>query len=196
MKFPDSVRLAAERLHCEPHPVSILEALRSLEVEGGPVDFEHVACLEPTQIQHGENLSIQPFTVLTGPIFFGNNVRVGPHCFLRGPLYIDDNVTIGCGVEVTRSVLLDGCLVPHKNVLPDCIIGARSNLAGFTVTPNFKFNGKDVRCGDRQIDKMGCVIGNDVKIAVGVFLMPGSIIPDGETVYGPSVVMRNEVREF
>ena len=181
MKFPTSIKTISEKFKCEPHPIDILEHLCDMQNNGG--SLSDVVCLEGTNVICGDNLSIQPFTVLSGPIFFGNNVRVGPHCFLRGPLYIEDDVGIGCGVEVCRSVLLRDCKLTHKCVVVDSIIGECAWLAGGVLATNKKFNNRDVLCDGKTVSKLGCVLGNNARIAAGVVLMPGCVVQDGEVVY-------------
>lgn len=196
MTYPKSVAISAEVLGCAANPISVLNALRVITARGGPVDFEHVVCLDPTFIEYGDNLIIQPFTVLSGRIVIGSNVKIGPQCFLRGPLFIGDNVMIGTGVEISRSILLNDCKVPHQNIVLDSIVGERTHIAGGVFTANVRIDNKGILCESEQTNRLGAIIGNDVKIGVGVQLLPGCVVHDGQTILGPCVVTQTSVRKF
>ncbi len=139
-------------------------------------------------------------SVIDGPVYIGKGTVVGPNTYIKGPTAIHDNCFVGAGVEVQESVIFSGTQVPHYAFIGDSVIGENCLVGAGVVLINFLFGGDVIwaKVKGKKIstgrEKMGTVIGNNVKIGPNVSVMPGVMIADGTTVY-PNMLVRENVGE-
>lgn len=162
-------RLGETRIDGDVSPHAVLE--------GGPIVIE-------------EGAIVEPHALLKGPIYIGRGSRVAHGAYIRGPVVVGE----GCGVgtiELARSIMFDGAQTSHYNAVIDTIMGRNAHLGGFAATPNVGLRepGRTlkVRYRDETIDlgdqRFGAVMGDDVEIGAGCFLMPGTLLARGSVVY-------------
>ncbi len=139
-------------------------------------------------------------SVIYGPVYIGKNTVVGPNTHIKGPTAIHDNCFIGAGSEVQGSVIFSGTQIPHYTFIGDSVIGENCLIGAGVVLINFLFGGDVIwaKVNDKKIstgrEKMGTVVGNNVKIGPNVSVMPGVMIADGTTVY-PNMLVKENVGE-
>jgi UDP-N-acetylglucosamine diphosphorylase/glucosamine-1-phosphate N-acetyltransferase len=148
----------------------------------GPVSID--AAAGPVWLRRGSRLG--PFTRLEGPVVVGEGTQVpggrvaqtylGPGCLARG--------------EIASSVLLGMSNKAHDGFLGHSYLGEWVNLGAMTTTSNLKNNYGEVRVtvGGRTVpsgrEKLGSLIGDHTKTAIGSLLATGSTIGMGVNLFG------------
>jgi UDP-N-acetylglucosamine diphosphorylase / glucose-1-phosphate thymidylyltransferase / UDP-N-acetylgalactosamine diphosphorylase / glucosamine-1-phosphate N-acetyltransferase / galactosamine-1-phosphate N-acetyltransferase len=152
-------------------------ALRRVEhrvlgnVEQGAHLFGPVTVAETARVRSG--------AYIEGPCFIDEGADVGPNCFIRACTSIGKNVRVGNACEVKNSIIMDGTHVGHLSYVGDSILGDHCNLGAGTITANLRLDDGSVKMivKDRVVDtgrrKLGAILGDNVKTAIGALLMPG-----------------------
>ncbi len=166
--------------------------------------------------------SVARSAVIRGDVIIEDGVKVFDHAVIQGPAYIGKNSIVannalvrdshlgegsvaGYSTEIARSYLSDRVWT-HTNYIGDSIIGSGSSFGSGSVTGNLRLDegsisvviGEEkVACGS---NKLGAIIGENVRIGINVSLMPGvkignncfigggisvaKDVPDAKFVYG------------
>ncbi len=164
-------------------------------VIGDPVDVISAgARIEPGVIFHVRNgavvleqhVYVQSGTRFVGPVYVGPGTEVlggliqasvfGPRCKVRG--------------EMAGSVFLGYSNKVHDGFIGHSAVGRWVNIGANTVTSDLKNTYGDVRLqlGDEVIDthrqKLGSLIGDHAKTAIGTLFNTGTIVGTGANVFG------------
>ena len=164
--------------------------------------------------------------IIRGAVIIEDGVKVFDHAVIQGPAYIGKNCIIannslvreshlgegsvaGFGTEIARSFLGNGVWT-HTNYVGDSVIGSNSSFGSGTVTGNLRLDEKNIAVNvgnsdeptrvDCGTNKLGAIIGENVRVGINVSLMPGvrvgnncfigagitvwQDIPDNKFVYG------------
>ena len=155
----------------------------------------------------GEHVELGPGVVLDtrdGPIRLDDGVTVEPFTHLRGPAYVGAGstllggrltaVSIGpvCKVhgEIEETVILGYGNKAHDGFLGHAYVGMWVNLGALTTNSDLKNNYGTVRVWtpDGVVDtgrrKVGCLVGDHVKTAIGTLLNTGTVLDTGSNVFG------------
>jgi NDP-sugar pyrophosphorylase family protein len=130
----------------------------------------------------GRDVKIEDGAKISGKAIIGHNSYLGHASFFRSNVLIADNVNIGHAVEVKNSVILSNSAAAHLNYIGDSIIGSNVNVAGGAVCANFRFDKKNINVKyesekiETNLQKFGCIIGDDSQIGVNSVLNPGTIL--------------------
>jgi UDP-N-acetylglucosamine diphosphorylase/glucosamine-1-phosphate N-acetyltransferase len=129
---------------------------------------------------------IAPFTRIIGPAYIGRNSII-----LGGPIA---ESTIGpvCRIhgEVEASVVLGYSNKAHDGFLGHAYLGCWVNLGALTTNSDLKNNYGSVRVWtpagevDTGERKLGCLLGDHVKTAIGTLLNTGTIVGTGANLFG------------
>lgn len=170
---------------------------------------EGVHLLGPGAVRMGEGVSIEPGTLLdtrhggirlddgveirsgariSGPFHAGvgsrllggafDSVSAGPRCYLRG--------------EIEQTIVQGFSNKAHDGFLGHAYVGAWVNLGAMTTNSDLKNNYGTVRLGGRDGEvetgllKLGCLIGDHVKTAIGTMINTGTIVETGANLFGDS----------
>ncbi|NIP60192.1 MAG: hypothetical protein GWM92_17810 [Gemmatimonadetes bacterium] len=160
------------------HPVSVGD---DVEMEPGVVLDARVG---PIRVEPGARLGAQ--TVLRGPAYVGRDTHVlggvlsevslGPRCKVRG--------------EVEASVVLGFSNKAHDGYLGHAYLGRWVNLGAMTTNSDLKNNYGPVRIGgpegerDTGLLKLGCLLGDHAKTAIGTLLNTGTVVGAGSSLFG------------
>jgi len=128
-------------------------------------------------------------------VFLAPNVRLLAGCHLVAPLLLDTGVLVGQGALVRASIVGPGCIVGfgseiarsmlvenvelHHNYVGDSVMDRGSSMGYGAVTANYRLDHKSIPSvvsGERLDtgrDKLGAMIGADVRIGVNASTMPG-----------------------
>lgn len=145
-----------------------------------------------------EEVKIRSGTYIEGPAYIGKESDIGPNCYIRPYTSVGRKVRIGNGAEVKNSILMNGVHIGHLSYVGDSIIGEDCNFGAGTITANLRFDGKPIRMrikGEMVStgrEKMGVVMGDDVKTGIGVLFMPGVKVGCNSWV-GPNIVVYKDV---
>lgn len=126
-----------------------------------------------------ESSRILEGSIIEGNILVGNNVIIGPNAHIRGNTTIGNDSFIGFGVELKNSVVGERCRLPHLSYIGDSVIGDDVNIAGGCMIANFRHDGATVQTPikgkmvDTQRRKLGCILGDGVKLGVNTSVYPG-----------------------
>ncbi len=146
----------------------------------------------------GKKTIIKTGTYIEGPVYIGDNCQVGSNCYIRKHTSIGNNCSIGQAVEIKNSIIGDNSRVSHLSYLGDSIIGPNCNLGAGTIAANLRFDSKIVKSKvqgkliDTGRKKLGCILGDNVKTGVGVFLMPGVLVGPGCEITPGFVAFKNK----
>ncbi|MBN2330882.1 MAG: NTP transferase domain-containing protein [Candidatus Aenigmarchaeota archaeon] len=155
------------------YPWNMLEATEAILRETGP------------QI-HPEAV-ISKKAVIEGPVAIGKGAQL-KNCVIRPYTCIGEGAVIGNFVEIKNSIIMGGTKIPHLSYVGDSVIGSGCNFGAGTKVANLRFDDRPVRMKvmGRLVDsgrrKLGCVMGDGVKTAINVSIMPGAVIPPGSSV--------------
>jgi bifunctional UDP-N-acetylglucosamine pyrophosphorylase/glucosamine-1-phosphate N-acetyltransferase len=142
-----------------------------------------------------DGVKIHEYSKIVGPCYIGKNTIVGNYCLVRESM-IGDDCLIGGYSELTRSYLGNRVYL-HRNYLGDCVVENNVLFGAEAVCANFRFDEKEIYSVvngviiGSQRNKLGVVIGSNVKIGVNASLMPGVKIAAGSMVMPNSLVLKD-----
>lgn len=152
-----------------------------------------------------------------GSIFIGNNVVIQPHTLITGPCYVgDDSILVGgkiregtsigpvcrIGGEVDGSIFLGYSNKCHEGFLGHSYVGEWVNLGALTTNSDLKNNYSSVKVmmGDTLIDtgliKVGAFIGDHVKTGIGTLLNTGISIGFAANLFGGGMIEQKYIPSF
>lgn len=157
----------------------------------------------------GEGAEVEPGAVIDlreGPVWLDAGARVAAFTRLAGPAYIGPAslvlgghlaaVSIGprCKIrgEVADTVVLGYSNKAHDGFIGHAYLGCWVNLGAMTTNSDLKNNYGSVRVWtpsgemDTGEVKLGCLLGDHVKTAIGTFLTTGTLIGAGSNIFGAS----------
>jgi len=137
-------------------------------------------------IRLDEGVEVRSGSRLAGPLHAGPGCRLlggsydclsaGPRSYLRG--------------EIEESIVLGYSNKAHDGFLGHAILGRWVNLGAMTTNSDLKNNYGPVRLGgpDGEIEtglvKLGCLIGDHVKSAIGTMINTGTVVGAGANLFG------------
>ncbi|HWV58334.1 MAG TPA: putative sugar nucleotidyl transferase [Longimicrobiales bacterium] len=170
--LPEGVRVIGDALLVIGDGVEIDPGV-IFDLRRGPIWIEDGATVSAFTLLAGP-AHVGPRTALLGGVF--DTVAAGPHCKLRG--------------EIQHSVVLGYSNKSHDGHLGHAYVGAWVNLGANTTNSDLKNNYGNVSIWtpDGMVDtgerKLGCLIGDHVKTAIGTLINTGTVIGTGANVFG------------
>lgn len=143
----------------------------------------------------GGNTSIDQFVKIEGPVIIGDNCVIKKGAYIRSYTIIGNNCKIGHNSEVKNSILFDNVTISEKTYVGDSILGKDAWVATGVTLGNYKLNQKNIRVlvhsrlYDTGLKKLGCIVGDSVKIGNHLVFNPGTLI-------GPETVFFIDVPRF
>ena len=155
----------------------------------------------------GERVTVEPgvvFDVTAGPVWLDDGVTVHALTRIAGPLYVGRGSTLLGGVynagtigprckihgEFEESVVLGYSNKAHDGFIGHAYIGMWVNFGALTTNSDLKNNYSNIRIWtpggevDSGMMKLGSLIGDHVKTAIGTMLNTGTVIGPGANVFG------------
>ena len=129
-----------------------------------------------------DTATVEPFTVLNGPLFIGKNTLVKSHSTISNTIINHDCKVSG---EVHSCIFQPYSNKSHEGFLGHSFIGSWANLGAGTTTSNLKNNYSSVKVKwdglliDTGSIFFGSIIGEHVKTAIGTNLNTGTVIELG-----------------
>lgn len=162
----------------------------------------------------GEHCDIKSSVVIEGNVYISDHVRIFEQTKITGPCYIGPHTIIGnnniirhssigahCvtgfNTDITRSYIGDHCWF-HTNYIGDSILEGNISMGSGAVVANLRLDeqgigsvvkGQKVKTGR---NKLGSVIGKDVRIGVNASIMPGIKI-GARSFVGAGVVLAQDL---
>jgi len=135
---------------------------------------------------------------IVGPCYIGKNAVIGNNSMVRESM-IGDNVITGFNTDITRSFIGNNSWF-HSNFIGDSVIGNNVSMGSGTVLANLRLDEGEIssivkkeKINTRR-NKLGVVIGNDVRIGVNCSIMPGVKIGSYSFI-GAGIVVAEDVEE-
>lgn len=164
----------------------------------------------------GKKPSVARSATVTGPVIFGEGVKIFEGAKVKGPAYIGagtiigngaliresmigKNCVVGYNTEVTRSYIGDDCWF-HSNYIGDSVLGDNIALGTGAVTANLRFDEGEISSVVKKekiatgMEKLGAIIGDNVRIGVNACIMPGVKIGTDSFV-GAGIVLYKDLLE-
>ena len=164
-------------------------------------------------VRMGAGVDVEPATVFdtsNGPIILAPEARVRAFSRITGPAYVGlgstvlggeiENSSVGpcCKVrgDVGASVVLGFANKAHEGLLGHSVVGRWVNLGAMTTVSPLKNNYSPVRTQlrgrtiDTGLQKAGCLLGDQVRTAIGTLLTTGTIVEAGANLFGALVPPR------
>ncbi|MFQ5747315.1 MAG: putative sugar nucleotidyl transferase [Gemmatimonadota bacterium] len=154
--------------------------------DGATLEPGVVLDLTDGPIRLGDGVLVRSGARLTGPLFAASGSRLlggsiaslsaGPRSHLRG--------------EIEHSIVLGYSNKAHDGFLGHAYVGRWVNLGALTTNSDLKNNYGQVRLGgpgdgtDTGLRKMGCLLGDHVKSAIGTLFDTGAVVGAGANVFG------------
>jgi NDP-sugar pyrophosphorylase family protein len=149
---------------------------------------EHVVLEGNVYIE--DDVKLMENVVIKGPCYIGKNAYIGNNALLRNGVVVEEDVVVGTNMEIKNSVLLKGTTT-HSGFIGDSIIGEQCKIAANFSTANVRLD----RVGEKEVNShqksLGVLMGNNVKVGIGVSTMPGIIIGRNVVVGPQTSVMHN-----
>lgn len=144
------------------------------------------------------------FDTSEGPVFLDRGVEVRSGARLAGPIYAGPGTRLLGGAysglsagpvcnlrgEIADCVILGYSNKAHDGFLGHAYLGRWVNLGAMTANSDLKNNYGPVRLGapdgpiDTGLDKLGCLLGDHVKTAIGTLLDTGAHVGAGASLFG------------
>ncbi|MDA7949883.1 MAG: glucose-1-phosphate thymidylyltransferase [Pirellulaceae bacterium] len=135
-----------------------------------------------------ENVTIGPYSLLSGPLYIGPNSRVLEHSAIKDAVSLGHTTKIGG--EVEASIIEPFTNKQHHGFLGHSYLGSWINLGAGTCnsdlkntygTINMDYSGQKVATG---MQFMGCIIGDYSKTAINTSIFTGKTIGACSMAYG------------
>ncbi len=181
-------------------PWDLLEAnkLRLKEVKGqieGEVE-SNVVIRGEVVVEEGATIRFGSY--IEGPAFIGSGSEVGPYARIRPYTSLGRNVKVGSFCEVKASIVMDGTKIPHLCYVGDSIIGENCNFGAGTLIGNLRLDEKPVKVTVKGVRvssglrKLGAIIGDEVRTAINVSIMPGVKVGPRSWI-GPVIAVTRDI---
>lgn len=187
-----SLKYSWDVLHCMDELLSGLKGKRGKNVQIG----QNVVIEGEVEIE--DNVRIFENTKIVGPCFIGANTIIGNNNIIRAS-HIGRNCITGFSTDITRSYVGDGCWF-HSNYIGDSVLEENISMGAGAVLANLRLDEGHISSQSKgekvntYRNKLGAVIGRDVRIGVNVSVMPGVKI-GARSFIGAGVVLDKDVAE-
>ena len=171
----------------------LLEEMKNPRIEG--VVEPHAVLKGKVSIGRGS--VIMSGTYIEGPAIIGEGCVIGPNAYIRPATSIGDNCRIRA--EVVDSVIMDNTTAKHHSYIGHSVIGENVNIAGGTVTADYRHDGKEhmAMIKGSKVDsmrrKLGAFIGDSVRTGINTSIYPGRMIWPGKTTLPGEVVSKDKI---
>jgi phosphomannomutase/phosphoglucomutase len=124
---------------------------------------------------------------IIGPnTYIGKNAIVGNHALVRESI-VNDSCVVGYNAEICRSFVNDNCWF-HSNYIGDSVIDSNVSFGSGAITANLRLDEGDISMNVKNFrmntwkNKLGAVIGRNVRIGINASIMPGVKIGENSFV--------------
>lgn len=203
MKLPCSELFNLKNWHnCQDVHTNLksIQQLLDNEFNEGVKDYKNQNVVIMGSVHLGENVQLNPYVVIDGPVWIGDGCKLGPNCYIRPYTVLESNINIGFGVEIKESLIGDGSTIAHLSYIGNSIIGRNVMLgANFcTAVERLDCNTISLNLSSKMIPtellKLGTIIGDNTRIGVGTSVMPG-IAVGSDCIIGPHMVIWHHIND-
>jgi len=147
----------------------------------------------------GINSIIRSGCYVEGPVYIDDGCVVGPNAYIRPYTTIGRGCRVGNAVEIKNSLIMDNTKIPHLSYVGDSIIGRNCNLGAGTKVGNVRLDQGIIKMRinqnlmDTGMQKLGCVVGDNVKTGLNVMINSGRKISQDASI-GPGVIVYKDIK--
>ena len=176
------------------HPWHILELMEHiLSTLADQPQIDPSAQIADTAVIKGQVLieaGVKVFenAVISGPAYIGKNAVIANNALVRGSM-IGAGSVVGFGSEIARSFISEDCWF-HTNYVGDTVMDKNVSFGAGAVCANLRLDEGEIAASGRQ--KLGPIIGPNVRIGVQTSLMPGVRI-GGNTFIGSGITIAEDI---
>lgn len=158
-----------------------------------PIKFPHHVLsvnkffLSKLKKQISKKAEIAKSAVIKGEVVIEDGAKIFEHAVISGPAYIGKNAivannalvressigkrsVVGYNTEIARSYIGDDTWF-HSNYVGDSVIGNNCSFGAGAICANLRLDEKEI--GDSKMNKLGAIMGDDVRVGVNTSIMPG-----------------------
>lgn len=132
------------------------------------------------------NVKIFEGAVVKGPVYIGKNTIIANNALVRQSMVRNDCV-VGYNTEVTRSYVGDNCWF-HSNYVGDSVLENNISFGAGSILANLRLDEGEInsvikaeKIGTSR-NKLGAIIGKNVRFGVNTSIMPGVKIGSGSMI--------------
>lgn len=174
----------------------LLDQMKTQSIHPSVEIKKNVVIEGPVIIEEG--VKIFEGTKIVGPVYIGKNTIIGNNNIIRQS-HIGASVVTGFSTDITRSYIGDNCWF-HTNYIGDSVIGNNVSMGSGTVCANLRLDDEEIssvvkgeKIGTGK-NKLGAMIGNNVRIGVNTSIMPGIKIGQNSFI-GAGIVIDLDVED-
>jgi len=162
----------------------------------------------------GNNIQIKQNVIIEGPVYIDDNVKIFENTKIIGPCYIGKNTVIGnnnlirqCHIgencvtgfntDLTRSYIGNDCWF-HSNYVGDSVLEGNVSMGAGATCANLRLDDGEIFSITQEVlktgtnrNKLGGIIGKDVRIGVHACIMPGVKIGSNTCIGAGSIISRD-----
>lgn len=127
------------------------------------------------QVMVGDGTTIHSGTFVAGPAVIGQGCEIGPNVVIRPATSIGKNVRINPFSVIENSILMDDVSVGAGSIVSNSVIGRGTSL-GPKFTSLSEPSSVQIEGEWHKVDLIGSMVGEDVKMAGGVVMEPGTVV--------------------
>ena len=185
----------------------------------GPLGLPGVTVLGDRFVR-GEGAVVDPGCLLDsreGPVIIGAGAKISRQSVIAGPAVIGEGASVDAGRlhggvaigrqcrvggEIESTVMLDWSNKHHDGFLGHAYVGSWVNIGAMTTNSDLRndYGEIKVRLEGREIHsgqiKLGCLIGDHVKLGIGLLLNTGVVIGPCANLYFEGGLISGEVPGF
>jgi UDP-N-acetylglucosamine acyltransferase len=161
----------------------------------------------------GENVTIEPYAIITGPCVIGDDVYIGAHAMIGGspqhrgtypsgvtaPIRhagisvkrgacVREYATVHHGIVEETHVGEDALVMAGCHVAHDCQIGARATLGSFSILGGFTIIDQDVTFGQGVVTHPWAIIGEAAMVGLNSSIVK-DVTPFAKVAGAPARVL-------
>ncbi len=130
----------------------------------------------------GKDTVIHAGVSIEGPVYVGPRCSIRHGAQLRAGTVLGEGCVVGHGAELKSSICMAGSKMQSGVFVGNSILGLGARLGGGTIVGNRRFDQRVVRMGssgvrvDTDLEFVGAVIGDYVRLGANVVTAPGTLI--------------------
>lgn len=176
------------------YPWEVLPKISSFILELGATLSEDEYEKRGENVWVAKSAKVAPTAFINGPAIIGKDAEVRHCAFIRGNAIVGEGAVVGNSTELKNVILFNKVQVPHYNYVGDSVLGYKSHMGAGSITSNVKSDKKlvVVKAGEEKIEtgmkKFGAMLGDEVEVACGSVLNPGTVVGNHSNIYPLSSV--------
>ena len=129
----------------------------------------------------GNNVKIDAFTKIVGPVIIGDNCEISTNVFIRPNTILCNDVHVGHGSEIKESLIMNGAKIATNVFVGNSIIGNKTRVGSGTILANRRFDQDTIKIKnyntdekiETELDFFGAVVGDESRLGANCTTMPG-----------------------